>query len=178
MQSLIEKAKKIKLVIFDVDGVLTDGRLYFNEKGVELKAFNVHDGQGMKLLLEHNIEVAIITHHDSPIVVRRMEKLGIEHVFLGEGPKLRTYEALIKKLNVTDEEVAYLGDDLPDLPVIQRVGLGIAVANAASQILPYADWQTRLPGGHGAAREVCDFILKAKDLTQSVLQKFLTAHDS
>src|SRR3990167_2197919 len=136
MNTLLEKAKKIKLVIFDVDGVLTDGRLYFSEKGVELKAFHVHDGQGMKLLLEQQIEVAIITQHDSPIILRRMEKLGIKHIYLGEGPKLTTNEVLLAKLDLNDEQVAYLGDDLPDLPVIQRVGLGIVVANAASQVVP------------------------------------------
>ncbi|MBI5447190.1 MAG: HAD hydrolase family protein [Gammaproteobacteria bacterium] len=178
MQSLIEKAKKIKLVIFDVDGVLTDGHLYFNEKGVELKAFHVHDGEGIKLLLRNKIEVAIITHHDSPIVLRRMEKLGVEHIFLGEGPKLITYETLIKKLHFIDEQVAYLGDDLADLPVIQRVGFGIAPANATSQIIPYVDWQTRLSGGYGAAREVCDFILDAQGLTSQIIQTYLTAHDN
>jgi len=172
VDALIEKAKKIKLVIFDVDGVLTDGRLYFNEKGVELKAFHVHDGQGMKLLLQQQIEVAIITHHDSPITLRRMEKLGIKHIYLGEDPKLITYETLLAKLNLNDEQVAYLGDDLPDLPVIQRVGLGIVVANAANQIVPYADWQTRAAGGHGAAREVCDFILSAQNLTSRLLERY------
>lgn len=172
MHSIIERAKKIKLVIFDVDGVLTDGRLYFNERGVELKAFHVHDGVGMQLLIENKIEVAVITLHDSPIVARRMEKLGVKHVFLAQGPKLKTYEALLQQLNLTDEQAAFVGDDLPDLPVIKRAGLGIVVANATSQVLPFADWQTRTPGGYGAAREVSDLILQAQNLTTPILEKY------
>lgn len=172
MEHLIEKAKKIKLMIFDVDGVLTDGSLYYSEEGLLFKAFHIADGQGIKLLLEHGIEVAIITLHDSPIIVKRMEALGVKHVFYGKQSKLATYEKILQTLNLQAEQVAYLGDDLPDLAVIRRVGLGLAVANAASQIIPYAQALTKARGGMGAAREVCDLILRAQGLTDKIVEQF------
>lgn len=173
MQTIIEKAKKIKLVIFDVDGVLTDGRLYYSADGVELKAFNVRDGIGLKLLLEFNIEVGIITHHNSPIVFKRMESLGIQHVYVGQGPKLPSYEGLIQKLNLSDEQVAYVGDDVLDLPVLTRVGLSVAVADAPPSIFPYVSWKTTATGGHGAAREVCDLILNAQGFGAKIIERYL-----
>lgn len=173
MEKLLEKAKKIKLMIFDVDGVLTDGKLFYNNDGVAFKSFHIQDGQGIKFLIEQGIEVAIITLHDSPIILRRMEQLGVKHVFFGNQSKLATFEKLIEKLHLSPEQVGYLGDDIPDLPVIRRVGLGLVVANAASQIIPYADGQTKAKGGCGAAREVCDLLLKAQNLESKVLEPYL-----
>ena len=172
MTNLLNKAKQIKLVIFDVDGVLTDGSLYFSEQGMAFKAFQVHDGVGIKLLLENKIEVAVITQHDSPIVTHRMETLGIQYIYVGETPKLTSYENLLKKINLKDEQVAYVGDDFPDLPVLRRAGLSIIVANASPQLLPYVDWQTQKSGGQGAAREVCDLILQAQNLMPKIIEKY------
>ena len=172
MQTILEKAKKIKLVIFDVDGVLTDARLYFNANGVELKAFNVQDGVGMKLLLEFNIEVGIITHHQSPIVFERMKTLGIQHIFIAQGPKLPCYEELLTKLKLSAEQVAYVGDDILDLAILKRAGLSIAVQNAVPAIFPFVDWKTLNSGGHGAAREVCDLILNAQGYSAKIIEKY------
>ena len=156
------KAAKIKLVIFDVDGVLTDGRLYFAPNGEELKVFYVHDGLGIKLLQEAGITVAIISSRESPIVVQRFGSLGVRYIYQGQADKRPAFDQLLKELKINAEHVAYVGDDLPDLPLIQQAGLGIAVANAQPAVKQHADWQTTLKGGKGAAREVCEFILQAK----------------
>lgn len=172
METRIAKAKKIKLLISDVDGVLSNGQLFFDEEKMAYKAFHVHDGLGLQLLQRVGIEVGIITFCKSPIVATRMEQLGIKHVFQHQGKKIPAYEQLLRDLNITEEETAYIGDDLPDLPLIQRSGLGIAVANAAPIVCEYADWITDKPGGHGAVREVCDFILHAQEKMHSILQQY------
>src|SRR5258708_6043656 len=130
MQDIIEKAKKIRLVIFDVDGVLTTGQLFYGPNGHDYKEFHVHDGQGIKFLQQSGVNVAIITVKHSAIVTQRMQDLEIDHVYQGYANKLPAYEDLKQKLNLDDQEIAYVGDDLPDLPVISRVGLGVTVSNA------------------------------------------------
>jgi 3-deoxy-D-manno-octulosonate 8-phosphate phosphatase (KDO 8-P phosphatase) len=174
MQNLIEKAKKIKLAVFDVDGIFTNGILHYDENGIALKQFHVHDGVGIKLLQQAGIQVGIITAHNSPVVKQRMNDLGITHVYHGQLEKLLAYEDLKQKLGFADEQISYMGDDLPDLPVICRAGLGITVSNAPLITQQYATWVTSAKGGEGAVREVCDFILKAQDLYQPMIQQYIS----
>lgn len=172
MNELIEKAKQIKCLICDLDGVLTDGILYMGDEG-EMKGFHVQDGLGLKLLLTAGIEVAIITGSINPFIDNRMQQLGIKHYFKGQIDKRKVYEALKNKLGLEDEHFAYIGDDLPDLPLIQRVGLGVAVANAVRQVKEYADWQTEKSGGRGAVRELCDLILESQGISETALAEYL-----
>ena len=152
----------MRLVVFDVDGVLTDGRLYYGAGGEELKVFHVHDGQGMKRLMRTGVTLAIISGRDSIAVTRRMQDLSIAHVFQGDEDKLPILERLLKKLGLGLEQVACVGDDLPDLPLMQKVGLAVAVANALPVVKQAAHLVTTARGGRGAAREVCDMILAAQ----------------
>lgn len=168
-----QKAEKIRLMIFDVDGVLTDRRIYLCDQGHEYKSFNTHDGFGIKMLLENHIEVAIITARQSPIVIKRMQELGVKHILQGQHNKLTALESLRKQLNFTLEEISYLGDDVADLPVMRKVGLGIAVADAVDFVKQHADWQTQKMGGLGAAREVCELILNAQNRLESFYQQYL-----
>ncbi|WP_131781846.1 KdsC family phosphatase [Legionella gresilensis] len=171
--NLIERAKKIKCLICDVDGVLTDGLLYLDNYGNELKAFHVQDGMGLKLLMAADIDVAVITTSRNPVVDFRMEQLGIQHYFKNQVDKRNAYLQLKERLGLTNEHFAYIGDDLPDLPIIQQVGLGIAVANAVPQIKEFAVWQTEQVGGRGAVREVCDLILSVQQKQEEALTRYL-----
>lgn len=157
-----ERATKIKLVIFDVDGVLTDGRLYFDGHGGEFKSFHSRDGLGMNLLRKTGVEVAVISGRVSKSVDHRMQNLGIGRVFQGQQNKLVAYDSLREELGLLPEQVAHVGDDLIDLPLLRRVGLAVVVADAHPALLPFAHWRTERPGGMGAAREVCDLILEAQ----------------
>jgi len=161
-------AKNIKLLICDVDGVLTKGELYLDNSSQELKAFNVKDGLGLKLLQKAGVEIAIITGRNSPIVERRMAELGIEHVYQGQRDKIAAYNELLGKLGLNADEVAYIGDDLPDLPLIKRSALGIAVADAHFSTREKANWITFNDGGCGAIRDVTDMILDAKGLLDDI----------
>ncbi len=161
MNDIHEHAQRIKLFITDVDGVLTDGTLIYDANGVALKGFHVHDGLGLKLLMKQGITVAIITKCKAKATIARMRDLGIEHVYTGVDDKMAAYNDLLAKLNLDDSAVAYVGDDLPDLALLRRVGLGIAVANATPLLLQYADWITERKGGKGAVREICDRLLNA-----------------
>ena len=173
MNELIEKDKKIKCLICDVDGVLTDGLLYIDNHGNELKTFHVQDGMGLKLLMAAGIEVAVITTARNAVVDHRMKQLGITHYYKGQVDKRDAYQQLKKTLGFTDEQFAYIGDDLPDLPIIQQAGLGVAVANAVRQIKEFANWQTEQTGGRGAVRELCDLILNAQNKTDLALEGYL-----
>lgn len=155
-------AKKIKLIIFDVDGVLTDVGLYFSEDDSEMKRFNSLDGHGIKMLKENGVEPAVISARNSKSVDHRMNNLGIEHFYQGQSDKVIAFNDLLEKLNVSADEVAYMGDDVIDLPVMAKVGFAVAVANAHDLVKEHADLITEKTGGHGAAREVCDFILTAQ----------------
>ena len=157
------RAKKIKLIIFDVDGVLTDGGLYFSDEGIELKRFNSLDGLGIKLLNEYGVEPAIISARNTPNVAHRMNNLNIKHFYQGQSDKLIAYNELLEKLSLNSEQVAYVGDDIIDLPVMRQVGLPIAVSNSHDLVKENACIITDKKGGHGAVREVCDFILKAQN---------------
>lgn len=175
MDNILKKAAKIELLILDVDGVLTDGHIYLSEHQEIFKAFHVHDGLGIKILQSSGIQTAIITGSQSAIVRLRAKYLGIPHVYQVNENKVEAYEHLLEKLGLNHEAVAYLGDDLPDLPLMQRVGLGIAVANAIPFIREHASWVTQANGGKGAAREVCDLILRAKGLLPDIYNSYLHA---
>lgn len=156
------RAARVRLVVFDVDGVFTDGRLYYGPGGEELKVFHVHDGQGVKRLLKQGVAAAVISGRESAAVARRMRDLGIEHVFQGDEHKLPIYERLLQQLGCRPEETACVGDDLPDLPLLERAGLAVAVANATAPVRAQAHYVTGAAGGLGAVREVCELILSAR----------------
>ena len=159
---LLARAAKIRLAVFDVDGTLTDGRLWYSEGGHETKVFHVHDGLGLKRLQANGVQVAIITARISHPVSLRAEELDIAHVYQGQSDKRACLLELIDALKLTPEQVAFIGDDLPDLPPMHIVGLAVAVANAHPWVAEQAHWQTGKRGGEGAAREVCDLILHAQ----------------
>jgi 3-deoxy-D-manno-octulosonate 8-phosphate phosphatase (KDO 8-P phosphatase) len=169
----VEKAKKLKLLILDVDGVLTDGKLFFDNQGNEYKSFHARDGHGIKLLRQTGVEVAVISGRKSNSVALRMKNLGIEHVYQGHEDKLAAFNEIIGKIGITTEQAAHVGDDVLDLPIMTRVGLAIAVADANFAVKQRADWCTALPGGHGAVREVCDFIMQAQGRFDEVLNTYL-----
>lgn len=172
-QDVLEKAKKIKLLILDVDGVLTNGQLHYTPSGETLKTFHVHDGFGIKQLMKRaSIPVAIISARNLPMVELRLRELGITFIYQGYETKSVPYNSLIKQLHFSDEEVAYVGDDFPDLPIITRVGLGIAVANAHDTVQQKADWITTKAGGCGAVREVCDLLLQAQNHWDDLISDF------
>jgi|SRR5699024_512958 len=156
------RAARIRLAAFDVDGTLTDGRLWYTEDGHELKVFHAHDGHGLKRLLANGIEVAIITARVSHPVSLRADELGITHVYQGQKDKRACLDELQKALDLTPDQTAFVGDDLSDVPAMQISGFAAAVANAHPQVLPFTHWQTSRQGGHGAVREVCDMIRAAQ----------------
>jgi len=156
---LQNKAAKIKLLILDVDGVLTDGKIWYSDDGKEQKCFHTQDGLGMKRLKRAGIQIAIISGRQSEAVDRRMRELGISTVFQGQENKLAAYESLLTSCHVSPEEIAYIGDDSPDMLIMERVGFRIAVDNAVPEIKSIADWCTTRRGGEGAVREACEFIL-------------------
>jgi len=168
-----ERAARVRLALFDVDGVLTDGRLSYTDDGREIKTFHVHDGLGLKRLMANGIEVGIITARMSHMVTERTAELGIAHVYQGQEDKLACYEQLIHALALTPEQTCYCGDDLPDLRVMNRVGLAIAVANAHGWVRERAHWRTQRSGGDGAVREVCDLLIAAQGSAETELARFL-----
>ncbi len=173
MKDILEKAAKVKLVIFDVDGVLTDGSLFFGDDGQEYKAFNSRDGHGIKMLMGHGVELAVITGRSSQVVLHRMKNLGISNIYQGQRDKVPAFEKLLADLGIAAEHTAYVGDDVVDLPVMRRVGLAIAVQDAHAFVKKHAHWQTTSRGGRGAAREVCELILEAQGKLDAELEKYL-----
>lgn len=169
----IEELKKIKLLILDVDGVLTDGGIILTSAGDELKVFNVKDGLGMKLVQKLGVKIAIITGKTSELVQRRFESLGVDHIFQGQANKIKAYEGLLQELNISDDEVAYIGDDLPDLPLLKRVGFPITVNDGHQLIQSYVKYRTVLCGGKGAVREVCDLIYQSRGLLDRLAEDFI-----
>lgn len=160
---LNEKAKKIKMLVLDVDGVMTDGRIIMNDLGQEIKAFDVKDGHGIRLLLNAGIEVAIITGRESEAVRRRASDLGIPTVFQGIKDKESVCRRIMKEKGLEKDQVCCMGDDLPDIPMLNCSGFPVAVADATDETRDSAVYVTKAPGGYGAVREVCEIILKAKD---------------
>ncbi len=172
-RSLYKKARQIKLAAFDVDGVLTDGKLYFSAKGDEMKAFNILDGLGIKMLMNNGIDVALITGRQSPLTEKRAIDLGIKHLIQGREDKLVALKELIGQLAIDLRQAAYIGDDLPDLPAIRAAALGITVANGHPFVKQHADWCTNTSGGTGVAREVADLILDAQDRLTGIHESYL-----
>lgn len=173
MELIREKAKKLKLLILDVDGVLTDGKLFFDNEGIEYKSFHSRDGHGIKLLRQTGVEVAVISGRRSNSVALRMKNLGIELVYQGHEDKIAAFNEIIEKMGIAPEHAAHIGDDLMDLPVMIRVGLAIAVQDANFAVKQRADWCTTLPGGQGAVREVCDFIMQAQGSFDEIVNAYL-----
>ncbi|MBI5492133.1 MAG: HAD-IIIA family hydrolase [Deltaproteobacteria bacterium] len=168
-----EKIKKVRLLIFDVDGVLTDGGIIYNDAGQELKVFDVKDGHGIKLLMRAGIDAAIITARESMVVSHRAANLGIELVYQGMKDKADALELILKKKVLDPREIGYIGDDVIDLPVMKRVGFSAAVADAVEEVKERADYVTTRPGGKGAAREVIELILKTQGKWDAVVGKYL-----
>lgn len=173
MTTVAAKASKIKLFAMDVDGVLSDGKIIYNADDVETKAFHVHDGVGLVALKEAGIVLAIITGRNSPMVARRAKELGIHHVVQGREDKFTALSALAGELDLSLDECAYMGDDLPDLKAIREAGLGISVPNGADIVQKTADVVTTKAGGYGAVREACELILQAQGRYDDFIRKFL-----
>jgi 3-deoxy-D-manno-octulosonate 8-phosphate phosphatase (KDO 8-P phosphatase) len=172
MQHLTEKAQAIRLLILDVDGVLTSGNLVYTKEAIHYKAFYVHDGLGIKLLQKTGVQIGIITTCKSDIIKRRAQDLGVHHIYQGYEDKLIPYQELKQKLSLTDSQIAYVGDDLPDLPVIRRVGLGMTVANAPLILQQQASYVSKAPGGEGAVREICEFIMQAQGTYSGIIETY------
>jgi len=170
---LLNKLKNIKLVILDVDGVLTNGGIIYNDNGLETKIFNVKDGLGIKLLMKAGITLCIATGRRSNALYNRCKNLGIEHIFDGLSDKATMLDLMLDRTGVSAEQVAFMGDDLPDLGLMKKVGLSIAVADAHKTVLKHADMITSATGGNGAVREVCEAILTAQGLWENILEHFL-----
>ena len=168
----LRRAKPLKLMIFDVDGVMTDGTLYFSARGEELKAFNIQDGLGIKLLRQSGVEVAIVSGRSSRAVALRAANLGIAHVFQGVEDKRAAYATLQKRLRVSDAQAGCMGDDLPDLPLMIRCGFAASVPAAPKSVRGRAHYVSRAQGGRGAVREVCELILRA----QGTLKRAIDGH--
>jgi len=172
MKDILERAKKVKLVVFDVDGVLTDGSLFYGDNGEEYKAFYSKDGLGMKMLMQTGVQIGIITARKSQLVKHRMDSLGIKHLYQGRLDKLNAFDDLLKILNLNYEQTSFVGDDVVDLPVMKKVGLSITVNDAHPLVMEHAHWQTPLDGGRGAARNVCELIMTAHNTLDEQLHSF------
>ena len=170
------RAKKIRLLLTDCDGVLTDGSVHYSADGKLVfevtKVFNIHDGQGFRLAQEAGLKLGIISGRASPALAARAREMQIEYLYLGVGNKLAVYEQIKVTEGLTDEEIAYIGDDLPDLSLMRRVGLSIAVADAVNEIRQCAHYQTNKRGGRGAAREAIEMILKAKGKWDELIRQY------
>ncbi len=172
-EQVLAMAAKLKLVLFDVDGVLTDARLIFGDDGQEYKAFHSRDGHGIKMLQRHGIEAGIITARRSKTVEHRVRDLGIRHVYQGSQEKLPVYRRLLAELALDAAEVAFVGDDVVDLPIMREAGLAICPQDAHALVKRHAHWVTPSPGGRGAAREVCEMILYAQGHYDTEMLRYL-----
>ncbi len=168
-----DKAKHVRLAAFDVDGVLTDGALYYTDAGEEFKAFNVQDGHGIKMLQESGVAIAIITSRSSKLVANRARNLGIDHLYQGVENKLDAMNELLTKLGLTLAEAGYMGDDVIDLPVLRRCGFAASVPEAPALVRQHAHYITRARGGHGAVREYCEVVMHAQDTLDAALARYL-----
>jgi 3-deoxy-D-manno-octulosonate 8-phosphate phosphatase (KDO 8-P phosphatase) len=171
-EELRSRILPVRLMIFDVDGVLTDGRIIYHDDGSEIKAFDVQDGHGVKLLQRAGIEVCLITGRSCRAVEHRAHGLGIMRVYQGARDKLEAYEQILEETGLKQEETGFMGDDLIDIPLLRRVGLAATVPNAVPDVIPYAHYVSRARGGHGAAREVCDLLLRVQGLWDEVTRRY------
>ncbi len=171
--SLDVRAKRIKVVIFDVDGVMTDGGLGLGDDGLEFKTFHSQDGLGMKLLKNTGISMGIVTGRKSQLVIKRAENTGIKHIYQGVEDKLEAFYSLIQDLKVLPEECAFMGDDVVDIPPMRRCGLAVTVPHAMPLVKEYAHYVTTREAGRGAVRELCELIMKAQGTFDSQMNQFL-----
>ena len=169
----LARAKRVRLMLFDVDGVLTDGTLWYGPSGEALKAFSVLDGHGIKLLLQSGVAVALLSGRSSPAVTLRAAELGIAHVLQGIDHKLGAFESLAAKLGVAAAETGFMGDEVIDLPVLRRCGFACAPGEAHDLVRRHAHYVARAPAGGGAAREVCDFLMRAQGTLEAALARYL-----
>ena len=170
---VLAKARLVRLMIFDVDGVLTDGRLYFSDRGDEIKAFNIQDGHGIKMLQASGVKLAILTARNSVIVEHRARELGINHVRQGQSDKLTGFQDLLVECGLDAHQAGYMGDDLVDLPVLTRSGLSVSVPDAPELVRSHADLVTTARGGRGAVRELCEMILHAQGNLDAAVAPYL-----
>ncbi len=162
MSSVTDDLAAIRLVVFDIDGVFTDGRFYLSDDGIESKTFNTQDGFGIRQLILADIAVAVISGRKSAAVERRMTELGVQYTVQGCRDKVVALENILVEQGITTAECAYVGDDIPDLPLLRHVGFSVAVANAVKQVRDECDYTTSACGGHGAVREICELVLSAQ----------------
>ena len=170
---LIARAHRIRLAIFDVDGVLTDGTVYITERGEEMKAFNILDGLGLKMLSTSGVVTALLSGRKSKMVALRAKEIGVTHLLQGIGDKLEAYQRLLRKLGMAEEETSFMGDDLPDLPVLRRCGLAFSVPDAPEIVRSHVHYVTAAQGGRGAAREACEFLMRARGTLESQMKAYL-----
>lgn len=169
----VPKAARVRLMIFDVDGILTDGSLHYGPEGEVIKTFNVLDGHGIKLLQQSGVTTAIISARQSGIVVRRASDLGITHVYQGVHDKRAAFEQLLRQINIDEQNCGFVGDDVIDLPILSRVGFAASVPNGHPEVRARVHYVTQAAGGRGAARELCDFILRAQGNYEAALAPYL-----
>ncbi len=168
-QNILERAKSIRLALFDIDGVFTDGNIQIDSQGKEIKTFNTHDGHGIRLLQHYGIQVGVITGRSSEALNHRMRDLNVEHVYQGSTDKYTAFQQLINKLDISPEQTSFTGDDIVDLQIMSHCGLSIAVANAHHFVKQHAHWETTAHGGHGAVREICELLLESQGLLEEAL---------
>jgi len=171
-KTLPQKLTGIQLLLLDVDGVLTDGSIIYSDAGSEIKEFNVKDGFGIRLVMAVGIKVGLVTGRTSEALDRRCRDLGINFIYGGVRHKARLLDKIFTDTGADADATAFVGDDLPDIPLMRRIGLPIAVADAHEMVRDCADWVTSTPGGRGAVREVCDALLKARGEWEGILKKF------
>jgi 3-deoxy-D-manno-octulosonate 8-phosphate phosphatase (KDO 8-P phosphatase) len=170
---LVEKILPLKALLMDVDGVLTDGRVIIDSNGVESKQFDVRDGHGLKMLQRSGLTLGLMTGRRSPVVTRRAAELGIEIVFQRCHDKLMAYEQIKQQLKLSDCEVAYIGDDVIDIPVLRKVGFAATVADADPALSAHVDWQSTRPGGRGAVRELCQLLMQTQGTWEKAMARYL-----
>ena len=169
---VLARARLVRLAIFDVDGVLTDGTVHLSSRGEEVKAFNILDGLGLKMLAGSGVQLALLSGRKSPIVGLRARELGIVHVLQGIDDKLAAYQKLVAKLRLSAVQTAFMGDDLPDLPVLRRCGLALSVPNAPLLVREHAHYVTEAAGGRGAVREACELLMQAQGTLEPLLEAY------
>jgi 3-deoxy-D-manno-octulosonate 8-phosphate phosphatase (KDO 8-P phosphatase) len=170
---LTTRARRIRLAIFDVDGVLTDGTIHLSPRGEETKAFNILDGLGFRMLADSGVQLALLSGRKSEVVRLRAMETGVTHILQGIGDKLAAYEKLLRKLGLAEAESSYMGDDLPDIPVLRRCGFALSVPNAAKIVREQAHYVTEKAGGRGAAREACELLMRAQGTLEKQMEAYL-----
>ena len=175
-KELTQRVNRIKLLILDVDGVMTDGRLIIGDDGQEYKRFHARDGLGLRMLQDSGVEIAIITGRTSSVVEHRAKELKINHLYQGRREKLPAYLSLCQTLSLDAEQTAYMGDDVIDLPVLMRAGLALTVSDAHALVLQNAHWVSQKPGGSGAVREACEMIMHCQQTLEQQLQQYVNAN--